>query len=781
MKHIFLVEDDLSLIPISAKVHRRQNRMTLLCIIIAVFLVTAIFSMAQMWTDSGIEDMRQKHGDWHIVLQNIPEKAGDQIRQRSDILYSSWYEDLNTTGDEGYSINGKNTALYGVEESYMADIWKYPVEGNYPRGEKEAALSADAKELLGIRIGDQIVLQTPGGNLEYMVSGFYEDDSEFNDIMDGCCVYMNPSGFGSVTSINPGDVSPRFYIRFQKETGLRKTIGDLKQEYNLTDENVKENTAILALLGASSSSTTDGLYPLAALCFVIILAAGIFMIASCMNSNVAQRTAFFGMLRCIGASKKQIIRFVRLEALNWCKTAVPLGCLLGVVSCWILCVILRFFVKGEFTNMPLFSVSIPGILWGAAVGIITVFLAAHFPAKQAAKVSPMAAVSGNTENTRKIRHAANTRLFKVETSLGMKHAAESQKNLLLMTGSFALMIVLFLAFSACLDLVHKLLPSVSDFTPDLMIASQDNTNSIDQELTKEISKISGVDSVSGIMYRTACPVEINEQSSAIDLFSYDDTMMKEFKNSVVSGDLEKVYGNSGYAASVYNQDNRLNVGDKIKIGEEELEIACVMSEGVGSISGSPIVVCSEEIFTRITGDQNYGMVNVVLEKEASETGVNRIKDLAGGSDFIDNRETNSDTYGSYWVFRIAAYGFLAIISFITILNIMNSISMSVSARLKQYGAMRAVGMSVGQVTKMITAEAVTYAVWGVVAGSALGLLLHYVIYKKIIITHFGGGWSFPLVPMAVIIGLILISCVLAVYAPAKRMKNISVTETINEL
>lgn len=147
----------LSLIPISAKVHRRQNRMTLLCIIIAVFLVTAIFSMAQMWTDSGIEDMRQKHGDWHIVLQNIPEKAGDQIRQRSDILYSSWYEDLNTTGDEGYSINGKNTALYGVEESYMADIWKYPVEGNYPRGEKEAAFSADAKELLGIRIGDQIV------------------------------------------------------------------------------------------------------------------------------------------------------------------------------------------------------------------------------------------------------------------------------------------------------------------------------------------------------------------------------------------------------------------------------------------------------------------------------------------------------------------------------------------------------------------------------------------------------------------------------------------------
>ena len=38
----------LSLIPISAKVRKRQNRMTVLCIIISVFLVTAIFSVADM-------------------------------------------------------------------------------------------------------------------------------------------------------------------------------------------------------------------------------------------------------------------------------------------------------------------------------------------------------------------------------------------------------------------------------------------------------------------------------------------------------------------------------------------------------------------------------------------------------------------------------------------------------------------------------------------------------------------------------------------------------------
>lgn len=38
----------LSLIPVYAKVHRRQNRMTIFCIVCAVFLVTAVFSMAEM-------------------------------------------------------------------------------------------------------------------------------------------------------------------------------------------------------------------------------------------------------------------------------------------------------------------------------------------------------------------------------------------------------------------------------------------------------------------------------------------------------------------------------------------------------------------------------------------------------------------------------------------------------------------------------------------------------------------------------------------------------------
>lgn len=771
----------LSLIPISAKVHRRQSRMTRICIILAVFLVTSIFSLLEMWTNGQTMAMRSNHGDWHIILQNMSEDEAKQIIDSSDVAYSSWYDDINVNADQGYYINGKNAVLYGIEETYVTDIMKYPLEGSYPQNEKEVALSADAKELFNVQIGDNIILNTPAGDFNYTISGFYEDDEDFNDIIDGTCVYMCRATFDEVRSLNGLESMSRFYVRFKNENGLKKTIANIKEQYSLTSENVSENTPVLSLLGASTNESINALYPLAVACFVIILIAGIFMISSCMNSNVAQRTKFFGMMRCIGASKQQIVRFVRLEALNWCKTAIPIGCALGTVTCWVSCAVLKFIVKGEWVDMPLFSVSINGILCGAAVGIITVFIAAQSPAKQASKVSPVAAISGNTGVSGKIVHAANTKFLKVETSLGIHHATGAKKNLILMTGSFALTIMLFLTFSACLDIVHKLLPSVSDFTPDITIASQDDSNSIDPSLAEEISEIPGIESVFGMMYSIECPAEINGNAETVDLYSYGDTMMDSFKKSVISGDMSKIYGNSKYVLAVYSEYTALNVGDKVKIGDEELEIGCVVSEGVGSVSGSAVVVCSEETYTRLTGEQDYAMVGVVLEKDVSEMAVNKIYDLAEGNIIADSREKNSEVSGSYWVFRIAAYSFLAIISLITILNIMNSVSMGVSARIKQYGVMRAVGMGSRQVTKMIAAEAATYSICGTVAGVVLGLLLHHLIYVKVVITHFGGIWKIPFTSIAIILLLVVFSCVVSVYAPAKRIRNMAITETINEL
>ena len=145
------------------------------------------------------------------------------------------------------------------------------------------------------------------------------------------------------------------------------------------------------------------------------------------------KNQIFGMMRHIGMSKQQIIRFVRLEALKLVKTAVPIGLILGVVTTWGLCAVLRFVVREEFSDIPLFGISIFGIACGIFVGLITVLIAANAPAKHAAKVSPITAVSGNADHGKTMRHSQYTGFGKIEALLGIGHAVSGKKNLFLMT------------------------------------------------------------------------------------------------------------------------------------------------------------------------------------------------------------------------------------------------------------------------------------------------------------------------------------------------------------
>lgn len=108
--------------------------------------------------------------------------------------------------------------------------------------------------------------------------------------------------------------------------------------------------------------------------------------------------------------------------------------------------------------------------------------------------------------------------------------------------------------------------------------------------------------------------------------------------------------------------------------------------------------------------------------------------------------------------------------------------MSVSARTKQYGAMRAVGMDSGQLTGMIAAEAFTYALAGCILGCGVGLPLSKLLYDKLVTTHFPYfTWTLPVSSLLIILLFVLLATLTAVHAPAKRMREMAVTETINEL
>lgn len=766
----------LDLIPISAKVRKKQNRMTILCIVLAVFLVTGVFSMADMGIRAEKINMLQKHGSWHIKLQETDETLASQICARSDIAAASWYDSINYKIDKDYSIHGQKTAVCGVEESFITSIRTEHYEGEFPDSADEIMLSSNAAEIAGIQIGDTVTLHTPAADFDYTVSGLKYDESAV--FYNAFVAFVDKEAFADICSLNQNtDSYPEYYIQFGKHTNVKKAIAQIKEQYGLTSGQIAENTAIMGLEGFSSNSYMIGLYGIAAILVILVLTAGVLMITSSMNSNVAQRIQFFGMLRCIGASKKQIVRFVRLEAFHWCKTAIPAGIAAAVAITWGLCALLRFGIGGEFANMPVFAVSAVGIICGIIIGLVTVWIAAELPAKRAARVSPVAAVSGRADDKTGKRRMLHIHSLKIETALGMHHAVSPKKNIVLMTLSFAVSIILFLSFSSMLGFVRHALPSLRSYTPDVSIVDADGSCSIDRSLYDKISAMDGIQTVYGSMFQLHTPVQ-SRQTDEIDLISYDAFMLNwSENNALIDGDLAKMLGDSSYAFTIHNNNNTLKKGDRIQIGDDQLEIEGQLSTGIWS-DGKATVICSEETFTRLTGKNKYSIVNIKLSKDADESTVAKLRSLAGTLSFTDYRESNRQNISTYWLFHILVYGFLAVIAVISIFNIMNSISMSVTAKMKQYGAMRAIGMDARQLTRMILAEAVTYAVPGCIIGSALGLYLHKLFFETIVTSHFGDPWTFPVSAVAVILVLVALSCIVAVYAPSKRIRNLSVAEVI---
>ena len=774
----------LSLVPISGKVRKRQNRMTIFCVIISVLLVTTIFSVADMWIRASSEGLKQKHGNWHIRLENISQDIAEEIAQRPDVAAVGWSETFNTDADQPFYIGEKKAALYGADSIYLAELVNALEEGSLPQGDNDIMLSSNARLALDVKIGDHVTVKTPSGDTDFTVCGFGSDDAEYYQGQTYMvAVYMMRDAYISIMEQNHLPINPSCYIQFQDVSKASGIISEIRQQYDLPEEDISENTAIMGLAGQSSNESMKNIYGIAAILFVIVLLAGVLMISGSMNSNVAQRTKFFGMMRCIGASRQQIIRYVRLEALNWCKTAVPVGLVTGTAIEWGICAFLRYGIGGEFAAMPVFALSPVGLISGATVGIVTVLLAAQSPAKRASKVSPMAAVSGNSDTALSVRHTRKRKIRKVERTLGIHHATASKKNWFLLTASFSLSIILFLCISVGLDFAHELFPVTRSWQADtdITLTGYANERVLAQGLSDEISGITGVEHVWGSSYTEHVPAASSRQEiDHVNITSYSEYMLDCAEESLVQGNLSEVYGDSGKAMTVLNKDNPIKVGDIIQVAGQEIEVVCGISSGL--YPGEYSIICSQETFTRLTGEENYSMIGIQLSRQATDETVKQINSLAGSNViFTDERQRNQEDANTWLAAKFLLYSFMAIIAMITLFNIINSISMSVTARIKQYGAMRAVGMDGEQLTRMIAAEAFTYAVSGLIVGSGIGIVLSRFLYVRLVTRYFGSQWSLPIVLIAIIVVFDTVSAAAAVYAPAKRIRNMPITATINEL
>lgn len=561
----------------------------------------------------------------------------------------------------------------------------------------------------------------------------------------------------------------------------------VRMEYeNLASTHVDFNIDYLL----KNSSTVQSLFSVAIFLFLLVSIASILMISSSINSTVLRRIKFFGMMSCIGMSKKQIKTFVRLEALNWCKIGIPIGLVLGILCTWVLCGILKYFVGFEFSTIPMFKISYIGIISGIVLGVVTVLISSNSPAKKASKISPITAVNTNSSNLENKSKSINNRLLKIETALGVNHATSGKKNMWLMSGSFALSIILFLSFSVLIDFVEHLVPQFSN-SYNLSISSEDGDNSVDRNLISKLEKINGVEKVFArrslfdIPTKLGKNLDINSKSDLISYGNFDLECLEEDDLLEKGSDLSKMFTDRNYVLVISDDKNNVNIGDKVYLDGKDFEIAGRLKLNPfsqdGASDGKVTFIASDKVFKNITGMSDYSLVMIKTSREFSEKDILSIENLLNNR-YVFNDMRDQDTSATFFAFKLFIYGFLAVIIVVSVLNIMNSISMSVSARMNQYGSMRAIGVSNKQIVRMISSEAFTYSLCGCVLGCVIGLPISKFIYDFLISSHFAyAKWTLPINSLVFIFLFVVGASVLAVYYPIKRICNTDIRDTINEL
>ena len=771
----------LELVPQYAKVHKKKNRTTILCIVIAVCLVTAIFGLADMAIQCQKVQFIKDDGNWHIVLKNLNEEAISEISSRVDIAHYGRGQVI----DNG-EFKSKEILIQGLDEDLAKQLGLEIIKGRYPVVENETLIDVDAVKSFNLKVGDFIKIKLADGrNKNYKIVGEYSSLSRLR-ASDKHGLMLSILG---TQAIKKSETYDYYYITFKDKVNIRKATSDIKNTFNLSDKQIGKNEKLLSIIGQGDSDYSKPLYLTAGGLFILVLIASIIMIYNSFNMGVIERIKFFGLLRCLGASKLQVKKFVVLESLILSVKAIPLGLLLGCIVTIISSIFLKYVNTELFGSMPILKVSFIGIVFGIIVGFLTVILSAIVPAKKASGVSPLSAIRGNLMfkeilTSGKASKIANAGSSKIDVSMGINHAFSRKKSFILMTFSFAISIVLFLGFSVFIDFMYQALKPIKPEAAHISIVDADFKSVLTKDDINEISNIKGIKKVYSRMM-TDVEATYNNKEATSQLISYEKNQFDWAKKYLVKGEINEDKLESENIGLV-EEGHGFNIGDKIYIkngnSKKEIEVAGILSSISFDVKDKYIgnIITSENTFTSLTDIKDYIIIDTQVDEDAPEDLIQNIRNVLDDNlEVRDKRQGNLEAKNSFYTMAVFVYGFVFIIAIISMFNIINSMNISVTSRINYYGIMRAIGMSNKQLRKMVIVESSTYAVSGCLLGSVLGLILHRYIFVSLVTLKFHIDWQIPFDLLFIIVVTMIIITLLAVRKPIKKICELDIIEVVN--
>lgn len=844
------------------KKNKTRTLVTIIGIALSVAMFTAVTSIIVSFQRYLLDVEIATEGAWEARLEySSGETAAAIVKDKEVKAYTQ-------TADLGYAKledceNVDKPYLYvvGIQENYTDFSPVNLVEGRMPQNNSELVIPQHLEDNGGIKyqIGDKLELQLgqrayAGGEAKGTLIGGQNLDYQSEEpggeklvnVIDrtytvvGICerpVAESYSSPGYTAFTLDSETKAAAYDVFLTFHHPKKSL-DIVERYVQGGDAYTTHSALLRYQGNSTNNNYNVvLYSMGAILIGIIMLGSISLIYNAFSISVSERTKQFGLLKSIGATKKQMRRSVLFEACVLSVFGIFLGLLAGLGGIGITLHFVSKLINKLWASYPDAELSLvitwQSVLTAVLIGFITVLVSAMIPARKAVKLSAIQAIRQNNDvriRPGEVRTSGiSYRLFGFEAMLAGKNFKRNRKKYRATVFSLFISIVLFVtstSFSAYMKASTDVAESKVDY--DIGYSIQDETmgKNTAEGIAKGTASVSVVKETGYSRSTSATidiPVEylnpeylevlekeqegvINEKEKTltqnVEIYYIRDAVYERYlekagldvsqymdqkdwtalvwnvanvyidgkiftadilKQSGWSGEVNLIKGLKGYYYShqedgkyiYYSEDPdkekrlsvqeacrtfQINLGEiqdgKVPLGVNDLRWDAALTlvlpySAAAQYQLNKEITSMDSVSYQVrTSDHKkaYGEIAEYLSqigyKNESSVGL------------YDHAESNESEMALIMIVDIFSYGFIILISLISLANVFNTISTNIQLRRQEFAMLKSVGMTRKGFNRMMNYECLLYGAKGLLYGIPVSILLSWLMYRSVM-----NGWN----------------------------------------
>ncbi len=815
--------------------NKTRNIIAMAAIALTAMLFTALFTVGSgMIENIQRQTMRQAGGDGMAVLKYITDEQYEAVKTH-ELIDEISYNRLMCSSVNDPELIKRRGELYYMDDTAIKLSFCEPVEGHKPMAENEIMMDTTTIKLLGIeqRIGAPVTLSITihGENIlrEFALSGWWEADPVFNvSIMITSRAYMEAHADELQNTFGAdGDMTGTInsYIMFKSSFGIQEKLDRVITESGYsTDENAQNYIA--SNVNWSYLSTNFDLSPgiiAAALAGILVVVfTGYLIIFNVFQISVIKDIRFYGLLKTIGTTGKQIKKLIHRQVAVLAAAGVPIGLILGyLIGKQLVPVIME---QSAYAALDYTTSANPVIFIGSAVfAAITVFIGSNKPGRIAAKVSPVEAVRYTETSCDKHKQRASRRsagIFRMAAA----NLGRNKKSTIPVIVSLSLSLVIFNAvytFSLGFDM-DKFLSKFADSDFLIAHASYFNYTYSGTDTTLSESMIAAVSEQPGFteggrIYSNVRDAEYfsvkteDPAQSDCAVYGLDDFPLSELE--ILEGELdpEKLRSGKYIIEGVRLDDNnrpvwesaKYEIGDKVTLsnhrgsgetsaqnGYNEYEYEVMAKTAIHYYTNScgvwysnSFYLPSEVYFTMVDDPavMNYWFDVDDSEEKAMESFLESYTESAEPMMGYSSKATRASQFeGMRNMILIVGGSLSVVIGLIGVLNFVNSVMTSIISRRREFAVLQAIGMTSAQLRKMLICESLCYTALAAMSGTVLSGAFSAGAARILSETLWFFTYKFTLMPVLAAVPLfILVSLILPVIVITRVTKQ-SVVERLRE-